>query len=149
MFLLLFNALISKWYLCIEESCAGVIPRRLFTFYIRWFSVALDYFAGLFVWKRGLICCKAQKWPFLRGANGLLILGERQSDQFLQLSVYYLLPFDPSLSGWSQTHVVVPAQETCLHSSLTCWFYTPRCCIPSHERLLSIEVIYGRKWRIL
>lgn len=54
-----------------------------------------NHFAWLFVWKRVPICCKTEKWPFLWGANGLLILEERQSDQFIQLNVYYLLPFDP------------------------------------------------------
>lgn len=35
----------------------------------------------------------------LRGAKGLLIHGQNQSDHFLQLSVYYQLPFDLCQSG--------------------------------------------------
>lgn len=38
----------------------------------------------------------------LRAAKGLLIHGQSQSDHFLQLSVYYQLPFDLCQSGcWS------------------------------------------------
>lgn len=54
---------------------------------------------------------------FLRGDNGLLILGERQSDQFLQLSVYYLLPFDLFLSE-VKGNLMFPAQASWLHSIL-------------------------------
>lgn len=136
----LYNKLKSKSYLCIEVGY-GLIPLWLFNFtYVETVFYTLCnsiQSLGLAVcMKAGLICCKAQKWTFfLRGANGLIILGERQSDQFLQWSVYYPLPFDPFLSGWSQIRVVVPAQVPCLHSFLTCWFYNPKCYIPSHNAI--------------